>query len=67
MSKTSKQTLVHKLEVSDMSIDEVMAAVQKTIHGFREDGWHFASHTTVTTWTYEQGGNKQYILCTFCK
>jgi len=66
MGRTDKKTLVHKLDVTGMDISEIFGALQKTIHGFRKDGWHFSSHVAVD-WLLEDDKPVKYILCTFCK
>jgi hypothetical protein len=66
MTAKTKNTVVHKLDVTSMDITEILGALHKTIQGFRDDGWHFAASTPVD-WLLEDGKTKQYILCTFCK
>lgn len=66
MGRTDKRMLIHKLDVSNMNIDEIIVAMHRAIQDFRDDGWHFASHTPVD-WLLEDGKSKNYVLCTFCK
>ena len=68
-----KRTLVQKIDVTGMGVDELMKELHRAIDAMRSKGWHFSSHMPMD-WLCEKDKNqfsgyktKQYIICTYCQ
>jgi len=68
-----KRTLVQKIDVTGMGVDEVMKALHDAIDSMRNKDWHFASHMPMDWLCEKDKGEpsgyktKQYIICTYCQ